>query len=118
MDTIHINGLVAQCIIGDEDWERTTPQEVRVDLELSCNAVAAARSDNLIDAVDYAAVAGVVCEYLRASRFRLIEALAEGIAAVCLQRFAVSAVIVHLFKKSHIADVEAFGITLRRPLIP
>lgn len=117
-DQILIEGLHAACIIGDETWERTQPQEVRVDLALLCDCVKAGTSDALHDTVDYAAVASGVLHYIRASRFRLIEALADGIAQYCLARFSPATVSVTLRKPSHIEGVASFGVRITRTQHP
>lgn len=117
-DRILIEGLHAACIIGDEAWERTQPQEVRVDLALLCNCAKASASDALHDTVDYAAVASGVLDYIRASQFRLLEALAEGIAHYCLARFSPATIEVTLRKPSHIDGVASFGVRITRPQNP
>lgn len=114
MDAIRIQELRVKCIIGDEAWERTTPQEICIDLELGCGVAKAGASDRLADTVDYAAVAKTVLAYTRESRFHLIEALAEGIAQVCLQQFPIASVAVQLTKPSHIPDVQVFQIRIER----
>ncbi|MBI2346868.1 MAG: dihydroneopterin aldolase [Deltaproteobacteria bacterium] len=114
MDRILIDDLSARCIVGEEGWERTAPQEVRISLELACDLSAAGRTDRLGDTVNYAEVATTVRKYIEESRFHLIEALAEGIADTCLARFPVASVTVRLFKPSHLPGVAEFGVTLTR----
>lgn len=109
-----IKGLRARCIIGDEDWERIKAQDVRVDIELGCEITAAGKSDDLSDTIDYARVSEEIISYIKNSRFRLVEALAEGVAQVCLSMFHVHAVTVKLYKKSHVAGVDEFGVFITR----
>lgn len=115
MDCLRIHRLRASCIVGDEAWERTTAQPVTLDLALWRETRAAAASDALHDAVDYAAVAGAVRAYIAGTRFRLIEALAEGVAALCLAQFSVARVTVALYKPSHLDGVETFSVEITRP---
>lgn len=56
--------------------ERQSPQEIELDVELSCDCSAAAASDDLADAIDYDAVYHI-CERIVTQRsFALLEALA------------------------------------------
>lgn len=115
MDQILIRGLTTRCIIGDEPWERTTPQVLRINLALHYPVEHVGASDRLADTIDYAKVSAIVLAYAEGSQFHMIEALAEGIATVCLQHFPTTMVSVELFKPSHVAHVAEFGICLTRP---
>lgn len=114
MDVILIRNLRSQCIIGEEPWEREIPQEVRVDLEFNTSIDRAGRSDDLRDTVDYATAAQAVLAYIRESRFRLLETLAEGIAQLCCTQFRVDAVTITLWKRSTLTGVDEFGIRCTR----
>lgn len=89
MDKIFLNDLQIDTIIGIYDWERETLQTLRFDLEFDWDIRQAASSDDIRDTLDYGAVAGRVVEFVSASRFRLIETLAERVAALLLAEFPV-----------------------------
>ena len=76
-DTVFIRGLKAVSVIGCYDWERDIRQTLVIDLELKANFTRAAQSDALEDALDYAAISQRVIAVCDASRFQLLEALAE-----------------------------------------
>ncbi|MEG1479829.1 MAG: dihydroneopterin aldolase [Kiritimatiellia bacterium] len=114
MDTLLLEGLRVQCIIGDLPNERIIPQEIRLDLELGTDTRSAARSDRLIDTVNYVAVVDAVRAALVGGRCNMIERAAQLAVDAC---FAVDVRIVHvgvtLHKPHALADVCA-GIRISR----
>ena len=98
MDKIIIRDLKAECIVGVNPGERVRRQPVLINLVLSGDLRAAARSDDLRKTVDYSRLADRVLEFVRASDFLLIETLAERIAGLCLQLDRVKAVTVTVDK--------------------
>ena len=90
MDKLRITGLEVSTKIGIRAWEQQVLQRLSIDLELEIDASRAARSDAIADAVDYGIIARDVADFVRASKFRLIETLAERIAQRVLDSFPVS----------------------------
>ncbi len=84
MDKISICDLRLPVIVGTLEHERKFPQNVTIHLEFEYDTRRAGESDNLADAVDYSMVEERVIDYVSHSSFQLLEALAEGIAALCL----------------------------------
>ena len=89
MDKIFLNNLLIDTIIGIYGWERETLQTLRFDFEFDWDIRQAASSDDIKDTLDYGAVASRVVEFVSASRFQLIETLAEKVAALLLAEFPV-----------------------------
>ena len=85
LDQIHIRDLRFRCIIGINSEERRERQDVVVNLTLWIDLRAACRSDRIEDTVDYKALKIEVLALGEQSQFRLIEALAQRIAEVCLK---------------------------------
>ncbi len=56
MNIVYIRGLRAQAVIGVYDWERHIRQTLVLDLEMASDTARAAASDQIADALDYAAV--------------------------------------------------------------
>ena len=77
MDTVHIRGLRTEAVIGVYDWERDIRQVLVVDLELASDNRAAAATDAIEEAVDYAAISSRVLAFIEGSECQLIETLAE-----------------------------------------
>ncbi len=65
-----------------EERERSQPFEVDIDLEVDLRR--AGRSDDLVDTIDYGAVAGAVAAAVGGPRLDLLESLAERIAGAVL----------------------------------
>lgn len=84
MDRIHISDLLVRCILGVTEEERRERQDVLVSLTLQTDLRPAGLSDRLADAVDYRALKKRVLAAAEASSHHLAEALAESIAALCL----------------------------------
>lgn len=100
-DTVLISGLRVTTRIGIEDWERKVDQELILDLRLQPKAgfSAAAESDAIDDALDYAKVSDCLVEWARQSDFQLIEALASHLLDRLFQQFPMIAQIRLLMKK-------------------
>ena len=78
-DEIFINNLVVHTIIGVLPEERLTQQPVELDLAFKTDIAVSARSENLEDTLDYAAIANGLTTYVHSTHFLLIESLAEDI---------------------------------------
>src|SRR5579883_2633020 len=98
MDKIFIHALKTETIIGIFDWERQVRQTVIVDLAFAGNIRKAALSDSIEDTLNYKRVAKRVLAFIEQSRFQLVETLAEHIAMLILEEFAVEWVSVGLAK--------------------
>lgn len=113
-DRIFLRGLTAECIIGFIDWERRVKQTVVVDLELPVDCERAAASDEVADTVDYKRVAKRVLAYIEASQFKLVETLAQRLAMVLLEEFALDWVRVSLNKPGAIRSSRDVGVVIER----
>ena len=71
--TLRVDGIRFRANLGASHSERSLPQEIVVDVELTLPLTALPKRDRRPDAVDYDAVAGVVVEQGRAERYRLLE---------------------------------------------
>jgi len=89
MDKIFLNDLQIDTIIGIYDWERETLQTLSFDLEMDWDIAKAAKSDNIADTLDYGAIATTIVSFVEASRYQLIETLAEDLAALLLQTYPI-----------------------------
>ena len=99
-DRLILQDIEASCRLGVYEWEQTTPQPVWIDLELAIDAVRAAASDQVGEAVDYAALVAAVRELAQRQRYRLLETLAEAISSLMLTRFKTRWVRVRVKKRA------------------
>ena len=114
MDSVFVRNLTLSTIIGVYTEERAKPQRVIVSFELFADTRAAALSDNLEDALDYGEAASRVAEFVRGSRFELIEALAEGIATLLLDGYPATRAIVEVLKPGAVAEAQSVGVKIER----
>lgn len=114
MDTIFIDQLAIDTVIGLYDWERTIRQRVILDLEMDFDICVAAASDDVAHTLDYKAVAKRVIAFVEASRFDLVETLAERVAALILDEFPVARVSLRLDKPHALRGARGVGIRISR----
>ncbi len=113
-DRILIDELRFRAIVGVHPWERELPQEIRVSLELEVSLAEAAHSDELENSVDYDALAEAVIRCARGSRRHTLEALAEDIAACCLEEIRVERVRVRLDKPRALRTAASVAVAITR----
>ena len=89
LGTTGLHNLRIDCIVGIHPHERENPQPVFLDLEIDYDFAPAAKSDAIQDAVDYDEVVKMVTELIQSGRFQLIEAMAEAVAAMLLEKVPV-----------------------------
>jgi FolB domain-containing protein len=97
-DLVEIRDLRARALIGVDPHEREAPQELILHLSLFTDTRKPARSDQLHDALDYRRVAERVRNRVEHSSFRLLEAMADAVAALCLREFPIERVRVTIEK--------------------
>lgn len=114
MDTVFIEGLIIDTLVGVHDWERTTRRSVTLDLEMAFDCTAAGASDALVDALDYAAVAARVTQVVQAGRHQLVEALAEAVAAAVQVDFPVTWLRLKIRKPGALGNAANVGVVIER----
>ena len=114
-DVIKLEGLKLICTLGMHEWERHVNREVCLDLALYTDISAAAASDKIEDAIDYSVVIERVSKFVTGSKFKLIEALAEGIAAECLSLPGVTRVGLRVEKVGASEIASAVAVEITRP---
>ena len=114
MDTIFLRDLRIRTIVGIWEWERRLPQMVSIDLDMATDIRRSAASDEIKDTLDYKGVSNRVREFVADSRFKLIETMAEQIAAIVIDDFKVSWVRVAVHKPFAIRGSRDVGIEIER----
>lgn len=116
MDRIYIRDLAMRCIIGIYEEERNNRQDIVLNMVLAGDFSAAAKSDDIKDAVNYKDIKKQVIALVEGSQFFLIETLAERVASICLQHPKVQQVTVTVDKPGALryARSVAYEITRSR----
>ena len=112
MNIVYIKGLRARAVIGVYEWERHLRQTLVLDLELASDTVRAAASDQIADALDYAALSRRVVALVEGSEFQLIETLAEAVAAMIRREFGVAWLRLRLSKPGAVPEAEDVGVII------
>ena len=112
MNIVYIKGLQAQSVIGVYAWEREIRQTLVLDLEMASDTARAAASDQIDDALDYAAISSRVISLVEGSEYQLIESLAEEVARMVLNDFGVSWLRLRLSKPGAVAAAEDVGVII------
>ena len=114
MDRILIRDLQARCIVGINPEERREKQDVVINIAIYTDLRTAGRSDRFEDAVDYRAIKKQIVAFVEQSHCQLIEALAEAIADICLQRKAARRVRVRVDKPSALRFARSVAVEIIR----
>ncbi len=114
MDRIFLRDICLSCTIGVNDWERGIQQPVEVDLDLDLDLREAGKKDDLNLTVDYEEIHNRIEEIVNASKFLLLEALAERIAQACLEDPKIKAVRVRLVKPGALRATRTVGVEVFR----
>ena len=114
MDKIFLTALSTEAVIGIFDWEREIRQRIEIDLEMSVDLAAATKRDSIEDTLNYKSVAKQVLALVEASRFRLVETLAEHVARLVLMEFPVERVRVTVHKPGAIRHSRDVGVIIER----
>lgn len=113
-DIVFIRGLQLDTVIGVYAWEREVRQRLLVDLEMSWDLGSAADSDDVDDALDYAAVAERLREFAAQERCLLIERLAVRLAATIMEEFGVPWLRLRLCKPGAVKEAADVGLLIER----
>jgi dihydroneopterin aldolase len=114
MDIVFIHDLQIETVIGIYDWERKIQQTISLDIEMATDIGKAAKSDNIDDALSYKTVAKRLIDFVEASEFELVEALAEKICSIILEEFEVPWVKLTLHKPGAVRGSKSVGVIIER----
>ena len=113
-DRLEIKDLLLRGILGINDWEREKPQDILVNITLFADLRAAGRNDDLSQSVNYRTITKRVIEHVEGSRRFTVEALAAGIARLCLEDAAVKRVRVRVEKPGALRFARSVGVEIER----
>ncbi len=113
-DKVHIKDLLVRTIIGINPEERVKRQDVLINITMHADLRAAARSDDIADAVNYKTVAKQVIEMVENSQFYLVEKMAGEVVAIRLRDPRVTRAIVTVEKPGAVRFAQSVGVTIDR----
>ena len=113
-DTIFLQDLRVDTVVGIWDWERKIRQTVSIDLEMGADVGRAATNDDIKDTLNYKLVAKRVQQFVTDAEFQLVETLAEKIAEIILKEFDMPWIQVRVSKPGAIRNANNVGVLIRR----
>lgn len=116
-ESLKVLGLRVPAHIGVTEEERSTAQNVIVNVELVADLSAAVVSDEFADTIDYDRLTSEVAQLVRGSRSNLLEHLAGTIAEHVCSLPGVERVTVEVSKESPPVEehVEEIAVRITRP---
>lgn len=113
---IILRGLEGYAHHGDLPAERALGGHFSLDLELVTDTRRVAQTDTLDGAVNYVTIEALARRILEGRRYRLLETLAERLAAEILKQSGVLMVTVRVTKRPPLPHLRAFTVEITRPL--
>lgn len=110
---VFLRDMLLMASIGVYKHEQTTPQRVRINVDLAVHD-GGDTEDRLDRVVNYAVVADAVRAIVAAGHIKLVETLAERIAAACLLDAKVLCARVRVEKLDVFADMVSAGVEVER----
>ncbi len=114
MDIVFVRDLEIECIVGIWGWERKMPQTVSIDLDMGTDLSQAAATEDINFCVDYKSVSQSVTKLVQEGRFKLVETLADRVAAHIREDFGVPWVRVRVSKPGAVKHSREVGIIVER----
>lgn len=114
MDKVIIKDLLVRGIIGVNDWERRRPQDILINITLFTDTRRAAQTDHIDDCVNYSTLSKRVQQHAESIQRLTVEALANDLAAICLEEAAVQKVILRVEKPGAVRFAKSVGVEIER----
>ena len=114
MDSVFIEDLRIETVIGIYDWERKIKQTIAIDLEMAFDNRKPAASDKIDDTLDYKSVSKRLIAFVESSHFELVETLAERCAELVRTEFGVPWLRLKLSKPGAVTGSKAVGVIIER----
>jgi FolB domain-containing protein len=114
MDQIFIRDLLVRGIIGINDWEREKLQDILINITLYADLRPAGESDNLDLSVNYRTITKKAMAHAETVGRFTVEALANDLAAICLEDQNVQKVCVRVEKPGAARFARSVGVEIER----
>jgi FolB domain-containing protein len=114
MDKVFIKDLLVRGIIGVNDWERETAQDILINVIVDTDTRRVGETDDLTDSVNYKTLAKMIQAHAETARRFTVEALANDLAALCLKEKGVMKVLVRVEKPGAVRFSKSVGVEIER----
>jgi len=114
VDTVFIEGLEIDTVIGAYDWERGIRQCLRLDLQMGWDIRLPALNDELALALDYSVVCQRIQDFAAEASFILVETFADRLAQLLLSEFGLVWLRLKVTKPGAVPAALAVGVEIER----
>ena len=114
MDKLFIRQLRVSAFIGLLPSELKHRQTILVDVEVSVDAEKVAETDDIEQALDYAQMRELICQFIEKNRFKLVETLADKLAGFLIDTYHLKWLRLAITKPAVFADAEGAGVVVER----
>jgi dihydroneopterin aldolase len=113
-DSIIITDLVVSGIIGVKHPERDNPQNLLINITLYKDLHLVGESDEITDTINYSSASKMVIAEVALCAYHTVEALADHLAKLMLQTYAIEAVRVRVEKPKKVNQTTRVGAEIFR----
>jgi len=113
-DIIEIDNLRLRCVIGFSPHELKDKQDVVISLRIGTDMKKAGITDNPDDAFNYRTVTKAIIKHVEASNYKLVEAMADSIARICVVDHNAPWVQVRVHKPGALRFSDSVGVVIER----
>ena len=115
MDSIIIEGLKVETVVGCFNWERQIIQPLMLDLTINTSLEKASNSDELDDTLNYAEICEISAKVIVDAAPKLIEHAAKLVLDALFSTFpSIESIMITIRKPAIIAQANSVGIRLER----
>ncbi|MCW8109402.1 dihydroneopterin aldolase [Alteromonas ponticola] len=114
METICIQGLQVNTLIGVYDWERKQNTTLLFDIELDADLTAAMWSDDVNETIDYAKLAMFIQHTAAECKFELLEALGNKVMDAVLANYPAQGIRLTITKPDILPDAKHVSVRMSR----
>jgi len=112
-DQVCVEQLEVSARVGVTESERAQPQRLSISLTTSPRRPLVDLGDDIRNTIDYSEVCAEIREFVQNRTDKLIETLADRLAAHLLQRFAMQRITIEI-RKFVVPDAKFVAVTLTR----
>ncbi len=113
-DRILIRNLLLRAVIGVNEDERHSVQDVVLNITLETDTRTPGRTDRIEDAVNYRTIAKQIIAHVESSQYYLVEKLAAEVARICLAYPGVRRATVTVEKPGALRFADSVGVEITR----
>jgi len=113
-DSVLIEGLKTDAVIGIYDWEQEIRQPLIIDIEMQWDNRKPASTGAIENALDYEAISKSTIKWIQERPWGLIEEVAEHLATQIHERFSITALTLKVSKPGAVKEATNVAVKINR----